>query len=266
MEGNRLKYAFPANHSVLMRRLALETVLPHLISKAVVSTEENERIGKEQTSATKGDYLLTVVHRRGVNDPEVFDRLLATLKDPDATNGQQLDDVVKRIEEDSRKVDIDKQFEYTTRVMEGRHNAALRKNESAIVNGLDVHEVLPNLIDYGVINLEENAAIRKKRTLSEQARQLVRVLQTKGAFGFKHFVRAFLDSEGYKDLGEMLSEGESYSTEALVKSEPRGPRRGDILPRLGGCQPIGGDGTTEDGMHAVLIMYMYADLAVMLKL
>ncbi len=247
MEGNRLKYGFLANHGLLLRRLEPVSVLPYLVANDVVSFEEKERIGNEPSIALKVDKLLTVVHRRGVNDPGVYDRLLATLKDPDVTSGQQLESVVKKIEEDSRKEGIEKQFEYTTGVLEERHNASLRKNEPAIVKGLDVHDVLPHLMSVGVITIEENAAIRSAPTQSNRARRLVSILQTKGSFGFVRFVVVLLDLESYQGLGKLLSEGDSY-LEALVKSE-RGRR--DVLTRPVERLFSGEDGTTEDGMYGM---------------
>lgn len=114
MEVNRLKYGFLANHGLLVRRLEPLSVLPSLVGVDVVSLDEKERIRHEVSTTLKVDRLLTSVHRRGVTDPEIYQRLLDVLKDTDATSGQNLEDIVKKIEEDSRKEGIEKRFEHTT--------------------------------------------------------------------------------------------------------------------------------------------------------
>lgn len=248
MDASRLKYGFLANHGLLLRRLEPDSVLPYLISEDIISFEEKERIAKEPSSALKVDKLLTDVHRRGVNDPNVYGRLLSVLKDPEITSGQQLASVVTKVEEDSRKEGIEKQFEYVTGILEESHNAALRQHESAIVKGLDVHTVLPYMVSVGVISPDENAAIRSAPTQSSRARRLVGILQTKGSSAFVHFIVALLDSDSYQSLGRQLAEGDSY-LEALVRSE-RG-RRGDMVPRLGERQFSAENSTAEDGVYGM---------------
>ena len=218
MEENRLKYGFLANHGLLVRRLEPLSILPYLVSAGVVSFDENERIRHEKSCMLIVDMLLNLVHRRGVTDPEIYQRLLKLLKDTDATSGQNLEDIVKKIEEDSRKEGIEKQFEHTTGVLEERHNAALRKHEKAIIQGLDVYEVLPHLVSTGVISLDENAAIRGASTHSDQARLLVNILCMKRSSDFVGFIVALLDSESYQGLGKRLSEGDPY-LESLVRAD-----------------------------------------------
>ncbi len=218
---SRLKCAFLASHAQLVRRLELRSVLPHLVSEDVVTLEEKERIQNEASSERRVDKLLTAVHRRGVNDPAIYSRLLYVLKDPEATSGQKyLQEIVKKIEEDSRNEDIQKRF---AEASEERHVAALRKHESAILS-VDVHQVLPSLMSDGVITPKENEDIRSVSVeLGERAgKLLISSLQTKGLFGFQRFVVALHESGCYQRLVEQLAEGVP-NLAALVRSE-RGVR------------------------------------------
>ncbi len=133
---SRLKFAFLASHAQLVRRLKHSSVLPYLVSVYVVTPEEKERIQNEASSELRVDKLLTVVHRRGVNDPAIYSRLLSVLKDPEATSGQNLQEIVKKIEEDSRNEDIQERFAEASDV------AALKKHEPAILS-VDVHHAGP---------------------------------------------------------------------------------------------------------------------------
>lgn len=229
MAERRLKYGFLANHAVLVRRLTPASVLPSPVAENVLTPEDKERISKEASSQLVVDKLLTSVHRRGVNDPRIYDRLLSVLKDPEATSGQNLHDIVRKIEEDSLSEDVEKRF------TEEKHVAALKKHESRIAS-VDVHKLLPNLMSDGVISPEENAAIRSLPNESDQAKELVSNLQKKGLYGFRRFVLALHESDCYQGLVEQLAEADS-DLQALM-----GWERED-LPRADGRQTS----TTTEG-------------------
>lgn len=126
--------------------------------------------------------------------------------------------------------------------MEERHNAALRKHETAIVQGLDVYEVLPHLVSTGVISPDENTAIQEAAMQSDRARRLVNILYRKGSSSFVRFIVALLDSESYQGLGKQLSEGDSY-LEALVRAESG--RRAEAVSRPWG-QQFSVEGTADE--------------------
>ena len=203
MEG-RLKYGFLANHKKLVERLEPVELLPSLITENVISFEEKELIQHEATATLKTDRLLTVVHRRGSLDPDIYGRLLRVLKDAEASSGQELGDIVKSIEEDSKKEEVWKRFQYTVGILEEAHNAALRMHEQRIVQGLSVDEIMPELISAGVLSLEEKDRIHGGATENEKARRLVNVLFKKGSYVFELFVVVLLQSEIHRRLGELL--------------------------------------------------------------
>ena len=215
MEGSRLKYGFLANHSLLVERLEPMGLLPFLVSENVVSFEERQLIQNEVTSTLKVGKLLTIVHRKGVSDPGIYQRLLGVMREAEATSGQQLEYLVKGIVDESRKEGIEKQFEYATEVLEERSNAALRKHVHTLVQGLIVDEILPQLISTGVISPDENVVIRSGSTDNDRARRLINLLHQKATFGFVRFVVALLDSESHQSLGKLLSDGDPF-LEALV--------------------------------------------------
>ena len=203
MEG-RLKYGFLANHKELIERLEPVELLPFLIPQSVISFEEKELVQHESTTTLKTDRLLTIVHRRAASDPDVYGRLLGVLKDAEASSGQELGDIVKKIEEDSKREDVRRRFQYTIGVLEEAHNAALRMHEQTIVQGLSVDEIMPELISAGVLSLEEKDRIHGGATENEKARRLVNLLYKRGSYVFELFVGVLLKSDSHRRLGELL--------------------------------------------------------------
>ena len=213
MEGKRLKYGFLANHDVLVGRVEPLGLLPFLVAEGVVTFEDEERIKHEITSTAKVDKLLSVVHRRGVTDEKVYERFLKVLKEAGDLCGQDLDDVVRKIEEDANKEGIEKRFEYAVGILEEHHNAVLKANEHAIVSNLNVEDVLPQLVSSGVVTHEENVAVRNEVTQNKRAESLVKIIHRRGSAAFEAFVSALDKSEGYHELSSLLSEGGGVSAE-----------------------------------------------------
>ena len=207
MEGKRLKYGFLANHDVLVGRVEPLGLLPSLVAEGVVTFEDKERIKNEVTSTAKVDKLLSIVHRRGVTDEEVYERLLKVLKEAGDLGGQDLNDVVQKIKEDAHKEGVEKRFEYAAGILEERHNAVLKANEHAIVSNLNVEDVLPHLVSSGVVTHEENVAVRNEATQNKRAESLVKIVHRRGSAAFEAFVSALKKSESYHELSSLLSDG-----------------------------------------------------------
>lgn len=207
MEGKRLKYGFLANHDVLVGRVEPLGLLPSLVAEGVVTFEDKERIKNEVTSTAKVDKLLSIVHRRGVTDEKVYERLLKVLKEAGDSGGQDLDDVVQKIKEDAHKEGVEKRFEYAAGILEERHNAVLKANEHAIVSNLNVEDVLPHLVSSGVVTHEENVAVRNEATQNKRAESLVKIVHRRGSAAFEAFVSALKKSESYHELTSLLSDG-----------------------------------------------------------
>lgn len=207
MEGKRLKYGFLANHGILVERVEPMGLLPMLVAEGVVTFEDCERIKHEVTSADKVDKLLTLVHRKGVSNGEVYERLMKVLKGAGDSGGQYLSDVIQRVKEVSYQEGIEKRFEYAVQILEESHNAVLKAYKHVIVHTLNVDDVLPQLISSGVVTLEENVAIRSEVTQSKRASKLVEIIRHYGSAAFDLFVVTLRESEGYRELANQLSMG-----------------------------------------------------------
>ena len=155
-----LRCGFLASHHILTKRLDTEALLPYLISTGLISPDEKELILHEVTGLQKTDRLLTILHRRGVVNQKIYDKVFELLSDGSVSAGQLLDDVLKKIKLDSRDEQVKARFDYSSGELKAGDNVSLRRLEERIVNGLSVSEVLPQLISFGVVDLSENERIR----------------------------------------------------------------------------------------------------------
>ena len=151
-----LRSGFLASHHILLKRLDTEALLPYFISRGLITIEQEELIKREPTGPNKADRLLMILHRHGSVDSKVYDELLALLSDKTVAAGQVLDDVLRKIKEDS--CDPMVQARYDDGLKAG--NVSLHTSEDAITKALIVSEVLPQLVSYGVVTCEENDIIR----------------------------------------------------------------------------------------------------------
>ena len=161
MARHKLRCAFLANHHMLIKKLDTEALLPDCISRGLVTLDEQELISHEATGSQKTDRLLTIIHRRGQLNLDVFDKLLELLSDRDVTSGQLLDKVVKQIRADSVDPEVQARF---TNELDGDKPLYLCSIEDKIIKTLTVNEVLPQLISNGVVSIQENELIRSVST------------------------------------------------------------------------------------------------------
>ena len=155
-----MRRGFLASHHILTKRLDTEALLPDLISAGLISPNEKELILHEVTGLQKTDRLLTILHRRGIVNQNIFDKLFELLSDESVSAGQLLNDVLKKINVDSRDEQVKARFDYSSDELKAGDNVSLRRFEDGIVNGLTVSEVLPQLISFGIVDLSENEQIR----------------------------------------------------------------------------------------------------------
>ncbi len=160
MAESRLRYGFLHNHHRLVKQLELDSLMPHLLAKDLVTINEKELIESERTSSQAIDKLLTILHRRVKTDPSVLQRFLKLLSDPSIASGQNLAPLLQRIRHDSESDSVSSQFGYNDGVLVEDHNASLKKHETDIVESLSVGEVLPQLVARGVVSAQENEDIR----------------------------------------------------------------------------------------------------------
>lgn len=158
--ADRLRLGFLANHHILTKKLDTESLLPVLISYELISLEERELISHEITGSLKTDRLLTILHRRGTVNPDIFTSLFDLLSDESVTAGQLLDEVLKKIKADSYDNEVIARFGYSSGALKVGDNVSLRNFEDDIVSALTVNEVLPPLVSHGIVNLSENDLIR----------------------------------------------------------------------------------------------------------
>lgn len=155
-----LRCGFLASHHILTKRLDTEALLPDLISAGLISLDEKELILHEVTSLQKTDRLLTILHRRGIVNQSIYDKLFELLSDKSVSAGQLLDNVLKKIKLDSRDEQVKARFDYSPGELKAGDSVSLRRFEDRIVNCLTVSEVLPQLISFGIVGLSENERIR----------------------------------------------------------------------------------------------------------
>lgn len=152
-----LRCGLLGNHHILTKRLDTEALLPELISEGLISNEEEEIILHEVTGSQKTDRLLSILHRRGSVDPSVYKKFFELLSQSD---GQLLRGDLEKIQRDSCDDEVKARFAYSTGELNAREAVSLRNLEDKIVNALTVSEVLPQLISYGIVTLNENDVIR----------------------------------------------------------------------------------------------------------
>ena len=151
-----LRYGFLANHQTLLKRLDTEALLPYCISRGLITPEQEELIKQEPTGSDKADRFLMILHRRASVDCKVYDELLALISDKTVAAGQILDDVLRKIEKDSRDPNVQARFDGGSKT----GSVSLRTPEDTVTQALIVSEVLPQLVSYGVVTCEENDIIR----------------------------------------------------------------------------------------------------------
>lgn len=160
MEGADLKYGFLNNHSRLVSRLSVPSILPHLYSQGLVTPNERDLIRAELTDGLKAERLLDIVHRVGVSDLNVYKNLFNLLSDDSITSGLNLGSLMEKIKKDSLMEDVREKFMYRRNLLEENHRAAMMKHKWTIVQSLSVDEVLPELVSTGVISMLEKGDIK----------------------------------------------------------------------------------------------------------
>lgn len=236
MDGAKLKYGFLNNHHTLVKRLSTPSLIPDVYSEGLITSDEKSLILSKPADGQKADLLLSIIHRQGVSNPQVYCTLLSLLSDESVTSGQNLGDVVEKIKKDSLSEEVAMKFDYKRRVLEEDDRAAMLKHKWTIVQSLSVQEILPQLISYGAISLEDKVEIDSEATPNEQALKLFTIIESQGSRAFNSFVNVLLDSDRQRHLGEQLrgteqhivppGRADSFPMEEVL-------RRGHVPPRQG---------------------------------
>ncbi len=101
MDGRDLKYGFLSNHSKLMTRLSTRSLLPYIYSQGLITLTEKDIISHQDAEGLMTDKLLDIIHRQGQSNPSVYSTFFQLLSDESFTSGQNLGDVVRKIQEDA---------------------------------------------------------------------------------------------------------------------------------------------------------------------
>ena len=206
--ARRLRYGLLANHSRLVLRLDLVAVMPFLVEEGLVTLDEKESIMSKTTGGERSDALLTLIHRKAVSDESVYERFLAVLEDEYRSGGQQLENLVRRIRADAGEDEVVARFEAAPSRLDARQKAALRREEPTLVASLNVEEIMPDLVSYGVLSLDDNEVIRAGATSSERVQRLLGLLYEKSAQQFVRFVSTLAERDTYRESGRrLLAEG-----------------------------------------------------------
>lgn len=154
---NSLRCGLLANHGLFVLKLDTLAVLPVLVSEGLVSLDEKEIIQSKTTGGEKTDVLLTLIHRKGVFDSNVYDRFLRILGDEYLSGGQQLEKLVFKVRDDSANQEILGRFiKAAPSGLDPKQKSALRSEEEQLVSSLNVEDILADLISLGVLSLDEN--------------------------------------------------------------------------------------------------------------
>lgn len=90
--------------------------------------------------------------------------------------------------------------------MEGKHRDALIKCHEALVQDLEPDDVLPHLIQRGVLNSDHKERIKNMATQKDRSKELLRILPTRGARGYGVFMEALEETQPFLAL-ILLREG-----------------------------------------------------------
>uniref|UniRef100_A0A672YXK8 Caspase-9 n=1 Tax=Sphaeramia orbicularis TaxID=375764 RepID=A0A672YXK8_9TELE len=90
--------------------------------------------------------------------------------------------------------------------MDERHKKILQRNRSNLVKGLDPSNLYDSLLEKGVFTEDMIDEIKSSGTRRDQARQLVRDLETRGSRAFPIFLEC-LQETGQHSLAELLQDG-----------------------------------------------------------
>lgn len=94
------------------------------------------------------------------------------------------------------------------RRMDGQHKNALQRNRTSLVKDLDPSELYDGLLEKGVFTQDMIDEIQSSGTRRDQARQLVRDLETRGSRAFPCFLECLRET-GQHALAELLQAGEA---------------------------------------------------------
>ncbi|XP_056305805.1 caspase-9 [Danio aesculapii] len=103
--------------------------------------------------------------------------------------------------------------------MEQKHRRILQQHRSNLVKALNPEDVYDKLLSKGVFTQDMIDEIQSKATRRDQARQLVKDLETRGSLAFP----AFLDSlreTGHNDLAELLQSGDGVHRPPAIPVQP----------------------------------------------
>ena len=160
MGGIQLKYGFLNNYALLVHRLFTTSILPHVFSEGIISQNEREKIAGQYGEGSKTEVLLDIIHRQGVADPAVYIKFFTLLSDDESiTSGQNLEEVLKKIQDDSKLEEVRKKFQYETKSLEESDRLTLDKHKSIIMQTLSVENILPELVSSGAVSCASKGKI-----------------------------------------------------------------------------------------------------------
>ena len=227
--NNVLKLGFLACHKLLVQRIEPTGLMIELIPRGVISMDEKETILKESVPSFMTDKLLTLVHRKAVFNPAVYNAFLLAMEEVETLKSVVVDVRAAAVQRVSGGNGAADNFTYTSDVMDEAYSAALKAHEHTIVAGLTASEILPDLVSAGVVSPEENESIREGESSGEQAKRLLKIVRLRGTKGFLGFTDALLNSESHQQLGKLLSRSEEAPDDKQYVEETL--KQGHVPPR-----------------------------------
>lgn len=208
--ADKLKHSFTVNHAFLLKNLTVDALfLSTCSSELLISTRDEEDILAETTNTRRASKLLLLLHRRSFSEKGVFSRLLDILvKYNEEEGGLVLKHVIAALRKGAQEATAP--FSYTSSSLNELSRALLLGNEAVLLVSLDMKEILPELVSYGVISVEECDVIANQFLSSEEkAKRLLDILYTRGQTGFDNFVEVLKDN-GYEGLAIKLTTSEVF--------------------------------------------------------
>jgi len=195
-----LKESFIRCHVLIVQSLDPELVLPYLQSHEVITALDVEVVDAQKTKNSKCSKILLMVHKKAIADSGVYQKFIDALRDAEELYG----DKVGYIADTLMTVPMEPPIppDWNTPLSEEQRYLWLH-HRHVIAESLDVSAVIDWLIGEGVVDHVQAEEIMEAGTMVKRARQLLKVVTSRGATGYLKF-REALDHHGYSSLASYL--------------------------------------------------------------
>ncbi|XP_065912607.1 apoptotic protease-activating factor 1-like isoform X2 [Dysidea avara] len=210
-----LKESFIRNHVLIVHSLDAELVLPYLQSHEVITPLDTEVVDSQKTKNAKCSKILLIVYKKAIADPSVYQKFIDALRDAEGLYGDRVGYIADALM--TVPMEPPSPPDWSTALSEEQRYLWLH-HRHVIAESLDVSAVIDWLIGEGVVDHVQAEEIMEADTMVKRARQLLKVVTSKGAAGYVKF-REALDHHGYSSLASYLLGSHDDSSQEVTKVE-----------------------------------------------